>query len=90
MCTPYINLSYLRENGIEDIGKIEEIQRMLNKGLKHRKVFKINARTPCKNLSNLREKGLEDLGRIEKFHRMLNKGLRHRKIFKINANKKYS
>jgi hypothetical protein len=43
MCTPYINLSYLREKGIEDLGKIEEIQRMLNKGLKHRKVFKINA-----------------------------------------------
>ena len=43
VCTPYINLSYLREKGIEDVRKIAEIHRMLNKGLKHRKVFKINA-----------------------------------------------
>jgi hypothetical protein len=42
-CTPCKNLSNLREKGLEDLGRIEKFQRMLNKGLRHRKRFKRNA-----------------------------------------------
>ena len=37
VCTTYKNLSNLREKGLEESRRTVEIQRMLNKGLKHRK-----------------------------------------------------